>query len=185
MNGNRQVVDFGEHQTSCLGNLDHCHHGVLFGLWFNPATFRDNMYFASTGKNGITISNTGSRMNVTAATSTREWTVSTEVLSYNNWYFLEASWDPEKGLELYINDFLVGSDDSPKKRTVSLATGIYASSQENKFYLGRGNTGMTSTSFGNAMYDELEYWYGPRDYLIAFGYIQRGMVLTSFQHVLS
>ncbi|XP_062614011.1 uncharacterized protein LOC134275752 isoform X2 [Saccostrea cucullata] len=174
LNGNRQVVDFGEHQTSCLGNLDNCHHGVLMAMWINPTTFRDNMYFASTGKNGITISNTGNRVEVTAATSTREWNVSTEVLSYDNWYFFEVSWDPEKGLELYINDILVSSNDNPKKRTVTLATGIYASSQENKFYLGRGNTRMTSSSFGNAMYDELEYWYGPRDYLIAFGFIQRG-----------
>ncbi|XP_056012893.1 uncharacterized protein LOC125678424 isoform X7 [Ostrea edulis] len=174
LNGNSQVVDFGEHQANCLGNLDNCHHGVLLAMWFNPTTFRDNMYFASTGNNGITIKNTGSRLEVSATTSTREWNISTEVLSYNNWYFMEISWDPEKGLELYINDNLVSSTNTANKKAVTLATGIYTSSQENKFYLGRGNTRMTSNRFGNAMYDELEYWYGPREYLIAFGYIQRG-----------
>lgn len=176
LNGNGQVVDFGEHQSNCLGNLDNCHHGVLLAMWFNPTTFRDNMYFASTGNNGITIKNTGSRLEVSATTSTREWNISTEVLSYNNWYFMEISWDPEKGLELYINDNLVSSTNTANKKAVTLATGIYTSSQENKFYLGRGNTRMTSNRFGNAMYDELEYWYGPREYLIAFGYIQRGKI---------
>lgn len=33
---------------------------------------------------------------------------------------------------------------------------------------------MMLNSYGNVMYDELEYWYGLRDYLIVFDYIQRG-----------
>lgn len=136
LNGNRQVVDFGEYQVRCFGNLDNCNYGVFFGLWFNLIIFRDNMYFVFIGKNGIIIRNIGSCVMVIVVMFICEWLVNMEFLFYGNWYFLEVFWDLEKGLELYINDNLVDSSDSLRKCVVFVDMGIYVSFQENKFYLG-------------------------------------------------
>lgn len=45
---------------------------------------------------------------------------------------------------------------------------------KDKFLLGKDNRGRIGGVYGAAVYDEMEFWEGPRDYLIAFGYIQRG-----------
>ena len=44
----------------------------------------------------------------------------------------------------------------------------------NRFILGNLNDDKSGSLYGAATYDEMEYWFGPRDYLLAFGYIQRG-----------
>ena len=174
LNGEKQVVDFQEHSRSCFGNLDLCHHGVLVAMWFKPENFKNNMYFFSSGRNGITIQNLGNYMKVSAATTTRLWTNGTDVMLPDRWYFLEVSWDPEKGLKIFVNNNLISSDKIPEPRNLTIPYGFLRRSTENKFYLGRGNVYMEDGTFGEATYDELEYWYGPRDYLVAFDYIQRG-----------
>ena len=42
------------------------------------------------------------------------------------------------------------------------------------FYLGRGNGLSSRSRNANMTIDEMEYWFGNRDYLLAFDYIQRG-----------
>ena len=51
----------------------------------------------------------------------------------------------------------------------------------NRFILGNLNDDKSGSLYGAATYDEMEYWYGPRDYLLAFGYIQRGGCFTVFR----
>ena len=46
--------------------------------------------------------------------------------------------------------------------------------RNDKFLLGKDNAGRSGGVYGAAVYDEMEFWAGPRDYLIASGYIQRG-----------
>ena len=46
-----------------------------------------------------------------------------------------------------------------------------------KFVLGKENSGKSGSLFGAATYDEMEFWYGTRDYLLANNYIQRGNIL--------
>lgn len=176
VNGQSQVVDLGEHSADCLGNLDLCHHGALLGLWFKVTNLRNDMHFLSNGHNGISITNQGREFIITAATSTRKWQVSTEKLETHKWYFLEISWDPETGLELYIDKKLQASDYKPDKRNEPVPTDILGRSIANKFYLGRGNVDMERGTYGKGVFDELEYWYGPRDYLEAFGYLNRGKI---------
>lgn len=47
-----------------------------------------------------------------------------------------------------------------------------------RFLLGKDNAGKSGSTYGAAVYDELEFWEGPRDYLLAFGYIQRGSLCS-------
>ncbi|XP_021368526.1 uncharacterized protein LOC110460117 isoform X2 [Mizuhopecten yessoensis] len=186
LNGEQQVVDFGEKSFECFGNLDFCHHGIYTSLWFRPTTFRNNMYFFTSGHNGLTLSNTRRNLKVTAGTSTRMWEASTDVLVPGTWYFLEISWDPETGLEVFVDEVPVAKDKDPSKRTDPLPESLIESALQNKIYLGRGNVYMEDGQYGKGTFDELAYWYGPRDYLTAFGYLQKGKptsYLIDFQNM--
>lgn len=175
LNGEQQVVDFGEKSTECFGNLDFCHHGIYTSMWFKPTTFRNNMYFFTSGHNGITVSNKRRNVKVTAATTTRVWETSMDVLTPGNWYFLEISWHPDMGLQVFVDEVPVAKDRDPSKRTDPLPESLIESALQNKIYLGRGNVYMEDSEYGKGTFDELEYWYGSRDYLTAFGYLQRGI----------
>jgi len=178
LNGERQIIDFGEQSSSCFGNLDLCHHGTLLSMWFKPANFRNNMVFFSSGNNGITIQNRGNNLQLIAETTTRKWETSTDVLTPHQWYFLEISWDPEKGLELFVDEVPVAEDVEPEVRSSSPSGDVFERSQQDRFYLGRGNVYMQDGMYGEGTFDELDYWYGPRDYLVAFGYLQRGLFIV-------
>jgi hypothetical protein len=43
-----------------------------------------------------------------------------------------------------------------------------------KFILGQNNNAGNGGEYGAATFDEMEFWYASRDYLLAFGYIFRG-----------
>ena len=53
LNGTGQYLDLGEQQRSCLGNLMYCSHGLSASMWVNFHGFQDNMYYVSTGINGV------------------------------------------------------------------------------------------------------------------------------------
>ncbi|KAL5005761.1 hypothetical protein ScPMuIL_016919 [Solemya velum] len=170
LNGNNQWVDLGEHQDTCLGNLDNCHHGITIAMWFYAHRLRSNTYFLSTGKNGITLYYHRRQLKVQAKTTSRTWETGTDEVEAQEWYFLEISWDPETGLELYLNNGLMGASSEYSVNSLSIPDDLMLA----RFYIGRGNIDMGAALYGDATFDELEYWYGPRHYLIAHGYIQRG-----------
>lgn len=170
LNGNSQWADLGEHQETCLGNLDNCHHGITMAMWFYAQKLKSNTYFLSTGKNGITLFYHRGQLKVQAKTSSRTWETGTDEIERQEWYFLEISWDPEYGLKLYLNDGLMGASSEYSDNSLSIVDDLVL----DRFYVGRGNIDMAGALYGDAIYDELEYWYGPRHYLIAHGYIQRG-----------
>ena len=53
--GKRDFVDFGDQGELCLGNLDLCQHGVTYSLWLQPDKLGEEMYFLSTGNNGVVL----------------------------------------------------------------------------------------------------------------------------------
>lgn len=183
LNGQSQVVDIGEQSDSCLGNLDLCHHGALMALWLKPTNLGNDMHFLSNGHNGISISNQGNEFIITAATSTQKWQVTTDKLRVHKWRFVEIDWDPEIGLKLYIDNKLIGDDLKSDKRNDQIPSDLVGRSVADKFYLGRGNVNMERGTYAKGVFDELEYWYGPRDYLEAFGYLSRGKALIFSRHM--
>ncbi|KAK3601342.1 hypothetical protein CHS0354_011947 [Potamilus streckersoni] len=168
LDGRNQYADFGEHAQNCFGNLDNCPHGMMTALWFKPKTSEDGMQYLSSGHNGVNVIYRNGKFKVTAETSTRKWIAETTYIKQNEWNYLEISLDPGKGLRVYSDNHLIAEDNvSEGKQNMA--------SDSSRFYLGRGNgvvDGNVSKS-GAAIYDEMEYWYGTRDYLLAFGYIQR------------
>lgn len=171
MNGRNQYASFGDQRRTCLGDLDRCRHGLLLATWLRPGQLKNGMQLMSTGANGIRAHYSGGRLRVTARTATKEWSASTTQFRPNQWQFLEFSWSKTKGLSIYINNQFVASSGSPTTRTRASSA---LEARQAAFYLGRGDGTEGRVSYSAMSLDDMEYWYGPRDWLLAFDYIQRG-----------
>jgi len=91
--------------------------------------------------------------------------VSTDKIPANNWRKVEISWDPTKGLELYVDKVRVaGTTDSRTHAPLRVT--------DYNLYLGRPNDDNSQTGmYANAVIDELEYWFANRYILTAAGLI--------------
>ena len=107
LTGRLQKAEFEHMDGTCLGDLDNCHHGVLLALWLRLDKMEEGMYYLSSGINGITISYVDRKLRIKAATSTREWTLTSPEVDSNKWHYTEISWDPEIGLRLYMDNDLI------------------------------------------------------------------------------
>ena len=130
------------------------------------------MEFLSSGANGIRAWYENGMLKLSVKTSTRVWTLETDKFLPDQWQFLEFAWDPEKGLDVYVNDKLVA--ESSKEQVRDRAELLEYNPESEQFFIGRGDGTSASARYADATYDEMEYWYGDREYLIAHGYIQRG-----------
>jgi len=176
LDGSGQYASLGPQHDSCLGNLDLCRHGVLLTGWLRPGALRDGMDLVSTGDNGVRLRYDSGRTRVTASTSTRVWTTQTDAVRPDRWQFVEVDWSEDAGLRLYVDSRLVARANRSTARPVIMST----SPDQQQFYLGRGDRTLPNSRYGNMTIDELEYWYGSRDHLLAFGYIQRGLSCLYF-----
>jgi len=175
LDGTGQYVSLGRQHDACLGNLDLCRHGLLLAGWLRPGTLRDGMDLVSTGANGIQLRYSSGQTRVTARTSTHVWTTQTDAIRPDRWHFVEVDWSDEAGLALYVNNRLVAR---ASRGIVRPTDGIMRPSPDlEQFYLGRGDGTLSNSRYGNVTFDEVEYWYGSRDDLLAFDYIQRGLAL--------
>jgi len=82
----------------------------------------------------------------------------------------QFGWDAVGGLSIWINDRKVAYSTHFSAR----ALGDSSFSDREQFYFGRGDGSRANARNGNFAIDDVEYWYSNRDFLIAFGYIQRG-----------
>ena len=172
LDGNSQYADFGNQGDSCFGNLDLCQHGMHLAMWLRPGQLNDNMDLIHTGSNGMKVWYANGRLHFSFKTTTQEWKLSTDQFDPLNWQFLEWSWSEDGGIKVYVNTQLVASTNEVKDRPHSDLD--HQTMESENFYLGRGDGLSSRHRYGNMTLDEMEYWYGNRDYLLAFDYIQRG-----------
>ncbi len=172
LNGQGQYANLGDHNGTCLGNLDKCRFGAYIGTWIKPGQLQDGVELMNTGHNGVRLWMQNGKLHSSFKTLTREWALSYNQLSQNEWYFLEYSWHPQRGLSMYLNDEMVSHTDNYQQRTTY---DFAAAAAQAPFYLGRGSRLTSGGATANMTLDEFEYWYGSREYLLAFGYLQRGM----------
>ncbi len=169
LEGNGQYLDLGQHSGTCFGNLRLCRHGYTTSMWVNFKRFENDMYYYSNG-NGVKMYHRNGNLHVVMEIDGKQWHVQAPGLSTNTWYFIEFSWHPEKGLQMYVNNRLAAQMTAPTRvtsRPVSDARHVY---------VGRANSGDTTGRFryADVTVDELETWYSDRDTLLAFGHILRG-----------
>lgn len=168
LDGNSQYVSLGDQHRSCLGNLDHCPHGLLLSSWIKPGRLQEGMDLLSSGTNGLRAWFSGGRLHVTARTTTKQWTLQTDKLTTDRWQFVEFGWDPKDGLAVYVDDQLAAQDTDPSPSEYSRGH------PDEKFYIGRGDGSRSNSYYANMTIDDVEYWYNNRKYLLAFDYVRRG-----------
>lgn len=171
-NGRRDYISGGDHSTSCLGNLAVCQYGVTVGMWIKFTDLKENSVLFSTGKNGIELYYKDGKLTATVQEGSRHWTASWMKPEFGKWYFLELTWNRDDGLEMLVNLETVAR----AARSQSKDTG--SSSQSNNLFIGRGNS--EDEQYTAAVIDELELWYGDREKLIFFDFIQRGTKISVF-----
>ena len=174
LNGNSQYVTVEDQNDKCLGNINMCPHGFLISFWFKPGDFKNKMQYIATGVNGLTVSHNQGKLYANVKTSTQQWDASTDNLKPNLWYFTEISWSPKTGIKILLDDKMVAADADSEMRT--FPSGYAYNPDTDKIHIGRNNFDMTNKAYGNFTVDEMDFWYGNRDYLLAHNYIQRGML---------
>ena len=171
LRGNGQFMDVGQHSDNCLGNLQRCTHGYTGSMWIKFSKFRENMYYLSTGDQGINMYYKHGRLHVTFQISGKRWDVPLSQLEANRWYFLEYTWHPQSMLRVYVNNRLVGAN-----RATDVPYRTWNS--DNHFYIGRANDGSPhgeNFKYGEFTIDHHLIWFDTRENLIANGHIVRGM----------
>ena len=171
LDGRSQYLDIGQHLSNCFGDLSKCRHGITGSMWANFRKFGNNMFYFSNG-NGVKLYHKNGRLYFVLQSGGKEWEIAVPDLALNQWYFLEYSWHPERGLQVFINNKLMGYQSNPR---IIPAQDLNSDAH---VYIGRANNGDTSTgsfNFANALIDEAETWFRDRDTLLAFGYILRGI----------
>lgn len=170
LGGRGQYLDLGQHADICLGNLARCPQGILISAWMRFDHFHDKMYFLSTGSNGIQMYYHDGYIYVTMKQGNKAWKTRVPHMQKGLWHFFEASWHPDFGLDVFVNNTHVGH--SPMENVQDVI-----SDGTNHFYVGRANSGDTLESgfrHANMAIDHLEVWYARRDELIASDRILRG-----------
>lgn len=84
------------------------------------------------------------------------------------WYFVECSWHPDIGLELWLDLQRVSLHDSPQQRAPRDIT------SESRFLIGRGSGVTGSNRFASMRIDEAFVGYADRARLLRLERIARG-----------
>lgn len=173
LDGNRQYLDIGDFTRSCLGNTEYCNDGLTGSMWINFRSLHENAYYLSSG-GGLRIYHSGGKLWTVLERSGKRWEVGVPNLKTDDWYFLEYSWHPEKGLQVYLNNKLMGE--------ARQSTTVPSSTASGRFLIGSANPGDVAGGrfrYADAVIDEVETWYRDRDSLIAFNYLLRGKYTPS------
>lgn len=166
----QQYLDVGDQSKSCLGNMERCTNGVTGSMWINFRSLHDGTYYLSSG-GGLRVYYSGGRLRVAVDRSRERWEVGVPDLNVDTWYFLEYTWHPDKGLQVYVDNRLAGES----------RQGSASSTQPSgKYLIGSANLGDVPGGrfrYADAVIDEVETWFLDRDTLIAFNYLHRGKLL--------
>ena len=157
MNGNRQYVELGDHQQSCMGNIEYCRHGLTIMMFIKPRDVSQDRYYLSSAS--YSLYTEGGVLKSDFMTPSKTWTVSTDEFVDRVWQKVDLSWDPRKGLEMFIDGKLVAFDE-----TVDIHP--YVRPRDYTVYIGRANADIYA-SYADTMVDEMDIWYASLDHLIA------------------
>lgn len=170
LDGNRQYADVGDHGDSCFGNMKLCNHGITGSMFLNFRNFEENMYYLTSG-GGLRLYYADGKLYASVDRAGQRWEVGIPYLRKDKWYFVEYTWHPEKGLQVYVDNKLAGDT----KQSTSVPVKDFSGGH---VLIGSANPRDSDDgrrfSYANALVDEVETWLGNRDNLIAFDYIIRG-----------
>lgn len=168
--GQRDFISGGDFGNSCLGDLTLCQYGVTAGMWIKFNDLRENAYLLSTGKNGIELYYKDGKLTAEVQQGSKNWKASWTKPDTGRWYFLELTWTPDDGLEMLADLESVAKETNYQRKDVDASGGT------SNLFIGRANS--EGQRYASVTVDDLELWYGDRERLIYFDFIQRGIVVV-------
>lgn len=170
LSGNKDYIDLGNYEDSCLGDISRCIYGFYISMWVSFSRLDDDTYFLATGPKGIKIYYKSQRLYGEAVSGNKHWEVyiyGLRGLDTRVWHFLEVSWNEDVGLVMYLN----------MKSVAFRNENAFANVTDTVFrnwYIGRANSGMSSEKYAAATFDDIQVFYADRITLLRLGFIQRG-----------
>ena len=176
--------------TSCLTDFSNCRHGFYLSSWvkfrdFTPSKFvfvsnRNILieYSKESGGPPLAGSLAKSKREIRAPKGTmtvnftlldKKWAGRVNGLKVDSWIFIEISWSPISGLEIYI-DRLLKSRIS-ETRELSGNPGLPTVSESESLFFGKHGQDIRNSKL---LLDETEIWFADRATLLAFNHITRG-----------
>ena len=144
-------------------------------MWIQFREFRDNMYYVLNGR-GVRAFHKDGNLHVVIEVAGKRWEATVPDLQKDTWYFLEYTWHPAKGLQIFVNNRLMASTEIP----VTVEQG--QPSEDSLVLIGNANTADSDserTFSADGVVDQVEIWYRDRDNLIAFDHILRGQLYSA------
>lgn len=179
--------------TSCMTDFSNCRHGFYLSSWvkfrdFTPSKFvfvsnRNILveYSKESGSPTLAGSLTKSKREIRAPKGTmtvnftlpdKQWSGRVNGLKVDSWIFIEISWSPISGLEVYIDRLLKSRISEAKGLSKNPGLSSVFSESESLFF-GRYGQDIRNSKL---LLDETEIWFADRATLLAFNHITRGIV---------
>lgn len=166
LNGYGQYVDIGEHNDRCLANSRRCRDGMTISMWIKARRLTSDTYFLSSPSYALFYKD--NRLHAKFNYKDKVWEVFTPDFTADRWHNVEMSWTEENGLALYID----GEQEARSSRPMERMQG----DQPDSTTVLIGKSDKTARTAA-ADVDELQFWYAPRDKVMASG--QLGGMLSS------
>ena len=168
LDGGQSFVDLGDMSGTCLGDISLCQYGLTLSMWVNFGSVTDGTHLIDSGEQGFRLYIDGHHLWVEFQRAPVTWSTSWDGPLVGKWYFIEVSWHHDNGVKVWVDLELVASQQNSMDQVYT------RSPRGHNLYIGRSNTDIV---YGYLMLtlDEVEMWYGDRDRLIYFDFIQRGL----------
>lgn len=101
LNGIDQHVHIEPKAEDCIYDLDKCINGLTTSVWLNPRDLKGKKYFLSSPAYSLYSEN--GELHAKFFNGTRSWSVVTPKLKTNKWQHVVLSWDPYRGLTMYVD----------------------------------------------------------------------------------
>jgi hypothetical protein len=158
LSGYGQYVDIGIHNDKCMANLDKCKHGLTISMWLKARRLDDNTYFLSSPTYSLFYRD--GRLQARFKHKGKVWEVFTPNIKADRWHNVDLSWTPENGLGLYVD----GTREASTTRYREAMQGDQPASEGVQI----GKSDISSRTLAGDI-DEVQFWYGPREQLVASG----------------
>ena len=166
--GRGEYIDLGNLQNTCLGDPIRCIYGFTLAFWIKPETLpATKTYYFSSSAHGFNVYSVKNSMYSEVRSGNKVWRDTFYGLEVGKWHFVELTWDPERGTEMFLD--LKRASFQRRHSSESTPT-----STENNFFIGRSHGNQRYETNPSVILDEVELFYGDRQNLLDLDLIQRG-----------
>ena len=117
LDGINQHVHIEPDGEDCIYDLDKCNNGLTTSVWLNPKDLKGTKYFLSSP--AYSLYSKDGKLYAKFHNSTRSWSVGTPNFKTDKWQHVVLSWDPYRGLSMYVDKEKVAASGTSEAYTQS------------------------------------------------------------------